>query len=1548
MALSDPNRSDLRNGSGSPPQQTSDQASVPPTQPHFIPDVAESPRTSEKSSGNGRPQNQPNGGPVQPTWPVQPPTAPRSMRSKITPPPPRRADTYRPPERRFQHDLYRPSSHRYGDEAFYESRASASDCYRPPAPRYTDDFREGQRVSTGREARRESGQEWTDDMRLESGPPRQNGCDSESGKGNGPRAEKNKTVPANGSGIPDDGGRENQRQDGSLLRLASCGDPGTGDWTQNAANASSHTAPRLPNSPPLPVISAAADHGVLDTIEKQSVVEPPDDTPFLKAHRDMINFCASRLSNEETASTSSTTTSRSRNFCRACGVSGNHVTPLVPCSRCRKGYHDRCGNPKPQQSPNLDDFVCGQCLRKQERERAERDHSRRNSLDRYSPMDTPNPPKEPSNQDHSDGNNKGTITEDTHSLRPQSSNLTMDHQPEASNRMVPEEMAAQGTLYKHITCPFWKHDGCYLFEGHCLYAHKETGRDAPYGNQPAKDFTCSRWRNGTCLRNPNDCLYAHKDTGLYLGPDCHPSRKHITCYYWKFHAQCNKRDEDCPFAHHPTGTVAFQPLKESISIPGNNSLREYICPRWQASYKCQFHKHGCPYMHSFGGKSCFSLNNLSEARQARESQSGTFSTHSLSAGSIPNQSAIPPWVQSTQHTPILVAQARTAVNEDLHAAVNKPEQSILPTAKSATNSPFWSGVPASSLPTGPEEQPPKPIKHMARRSAISFDPRKNRKQPRAENPASTHSTQDECPPSLHTESQSSSSGVASDTNASNGETSETTAVTGARKHCDVCHKAILGSSSRCVKCSTPEEKRAAADSGCSASAADANVIDDDLFFIASQSKKQTQDSQDQTSSATLQQYLVANTLKRTAPEDRLFVPKKRPKVAQLSLDQAAHSLRQPIQKESVTINREANQVQKKASLEELTRLARLEIKTTRERFSTSASKTTQAVLQDSRVKHSNVQASGFQDPDSPHQREGRLAISTESLPGRDRSVSNSLSAFSGLALSGLLSTSNGPSTSRGISNSNGLLQPAYEVEAETPVILYPADTESSSVGDKNGATPTEQVSHRLVAESDFTEEEETLFRDAYARNPKSWTKIAECLPGRTQHDCIRHYHSTRLRANYEWVAGGHPLQDKQWTFIDESTAKNRTPVSKKFVRENGDKHPEKEPAPLSNNVVQAGSLVPVDSVRSPHSKISPMPPELCISMASHREEDVLLDTIFDRADDVMFDNDSDREGDLMLEKSSNIPVEEVQEDVPNPTRLSPFGQATMTPGPSRFAVETEDDNDVRLAQRRRIESTKQGRRQVTLLSPPVQRTEGHTKSPKQPRKSGQMDLPNSEAPNSLTTIEMEQPVWSKDDEQRAMAKLRARGVRFESDSESEEDVDDDLNWFAPQRPIDPLWQPPQKSSNLFDIDPKLDLRDSDNLVAALQLLQPRQKNAPSKKQMVGNLLKYQCRDHRRKFGNPHQEVERHIEGVEVTVVVQCQTRPATPDPFAVDRFEKKKVTTTFQEFIGVPEEPIIDLGRNKDELVFREGKTDRVKNPRRPSRPRRVTDDEKFPFLYSK
>ncbi|KAK5354290.1 hypothetical protein LTR11_011912, partial [Exophiala xenobiotica] len=131
--------------------------------------------------------------------------------------------------------------------------------------------------------------------------------------------------------------------------------------------------------------------------------------------------------------------------------------------------------------------------------------------------------------------------------------------------------------------------------------------------------------------------------------------------------------------------------------------------------------------------------------------------------------------------------------------------------------------------------------------------------------------------------------------------------------------------------------------------------------------------------------------------------------------------------------------------------------------------------------------------------------------------------------------------------------------------------------------------------------------------------------------------------------------------------------------------------------------------------------------------------------------------------------------------------------------------------------------------------------------------------------------------------LQARGVVFESDSE--EDMSDDSAPEVPSRRIDALWQPKQS----------MDLRELERWSAQTYERRSHESSQPqpSKKQMLGNLLRYQCRDRRRKLGNPHQEISRHVSDVQVRAWVQ---RNVQEEQLEVPEVVEEERMMTFRQF----------------------------------------------------
>lgn len=202
-------------------------------------------------------------------------------------------------------------------------------------------------------------------------------------------------------------------------------------------------------------------------------------------------------------------------------------------------------------------------------------------------------------------------------------------------------------------------------------------------------------------------------------------------------------------------------------------------------------------------------------------------------------------------------------------------------------------------------------------------------------------------------------------------------------------------------------------------------------------------------------------------------------------------------------------------------------------------------------------------------------------------------------------------------------------------------------------------------------------------------------------------------------------------------------------------------------------------------------------------------------------------------------------------------------------------------------------------------------------------------------------VWTENDERKAIAHLKKRGVMFEPDSDSDSDSDvkignEEESSLTTRRFGDPLqWS--QRSRDLFQIAPEL--RPGHEKDVATDPLMRGLPRRMSRKEMWKNLSKDRCRERRLRTGNPHQEVNRNLPDrmVRTTIQQEVQSRHASLGPLQIPEMESKIVEITFREFIGMPEKPIVCKmgGKLSQDLAFRDGSKQKV----------RITDEDKFPFI---
>jgi hypothetical protein len=168
----------------------------------------------------------------------------------------------------------------------------------------------------------------------------------------------------------------------------------------------------------------------------------------------------------------------------------------------------------------------------------------------------------------------------------------------------------------------------------------------------------------------------------------------------------------------------------------------------------------------------------------------------------------------------------------------------------------------------------------------------------------------------------------------------------------------------------------------------------------------------------------------------------------------------------------------------------------------------------------------------------------------------------------------------------------------------------------------------------------------------------------------------------------------------------------------------------------------------------------------------------------------------------------------------------------------------------------------------------------------------------------------------AKAKLLAKGVVFESDSDSDlgDEPENLPSDFTPSLRSEPLgiWAK-DKSRDLFEVAPILrpqthslsngepTPKDSKSKSAAEDL-----RAGVPKKTLWKNLLKIQCAERRSKFGDPHRIVERNLPTRHVQTTIQQPVRiEQDAHIFDVAPLERKEVSMSFEKFLSMPENPVI-------------------------------------------
>ena len=320
---------------------------------------------------------------------IQPPTAPRSMRQNISPPPLKRSETYR----------YDRDARRFSDEFSRDTwTSSRMGRYPPSSPR-----RRG--ASRDRDSlwRRSPPRIVRHDYEHTKEPPRVRRTSVPRGYKKEEKGGREKACPIKDGGkakaaifSTDAATRElktsplpavevmDGRVGTSAVKSPRKGpslegtgrvneDLEEGEWSQDGTEKDTQfrlatSAVVTPSVAPYPdkedgrnltaqENQSASGYGASAVCEREKCVKsietdtqiapPPNSGTFLKPSPLVIGSTLQ----DDVASTPSTDTasSRSKTICRACRKPGSTLTRLVLCKLCQKGYHDYCGNPKPQQ-----------------------------------------------------------------------------------------------------------------------------------------------------------------------------------------------------------------------------------------------------------------------------------------------------------------------------------------------------------------------------------------------------------------------------------------------------------------------------------------------------------------------------------------------------------------------------------------------------------------------------------------------------------------------------------------------------------------------------------------------------------------------------------------------------------------------------------------------------------------------------------------------------------------------------------------------------------------------------------------------------------------------------------------------------------------------------------------------------------------------------------------------------------------------------------------------------------------------------------------------
>lgn len=1207
--------------------------------------------------------------------------------------------------------------------------------------------------------------------------------------------------------------------------------------------------------------------------------------------------------------------------------------------------------------------------------------------------------------------------------------------PSPPHTNKPDQLAAQlessqGALYKAITCPFWSHGRCNLYEDHCLFAHVDTGQYAPTtnGRKQAKSFTCPAWRAGRCNKPSSDCLYSHQDTGLYVTFSHNVVRKHITCYYWKTAGQCRHYEEDCPYAHRNTGILAWKPVKDSS--PGPNSLKSYICPRWETKKPCRWHPIDCPYSHSSTAKSCFLPTSDLRSNAQRLDMLSTLDAMLPLGLTSPSATVL-----KTVSVPSLDEPAEPA-NIDKVDRTTKNSSVIFAQSPSSAQH-------AEASKRGPTLNDPPAIRHhphggqqTAKRgglTSLTSDRRANfirsalqRSLPQYQSTLSTLGTIADKPITPRTaESHISTIKEQEETPSHLGDdTSARSAADNGVKKCDKCGKMILGSVSRCVACTTTAIKLQKHGSGAPESVSDSS--DFEVTGSAAPGAVNVHEiSEKELGLEDSSQSFVAKVLKRKARDDNLFIPHKKRKpsytaalLAQSQLRAAASSTLESMQNDPLLHQSDNSSATPTTPMSETMAASAhrglSELHNNHDISNEIGGVDTEPIQSIDQSYHAEIGHGKLVDNNT----EDQAASSTNPA-----AVSVSLESSTRVEQNNATKKAKVPQIVSVRCNSckkthkkclhkvggareeldpqkcvtflhenpdrplNGKINEAYWLQIKQAAYLSGQTNDTS-----NDLKHREATIRATIAVSETDSDDQPL--GSIAQPPAERERVDEVVPVPTFNNYqliltpgereIFQDLLAFVNVFVDWPPSTSERVDMGDLLQVLRSLRSRVPPGKRgefkallaFVDALIDR-----PPPTSEYDTRGSRMQTRKSDRTrPQPQTQP-----AVTMDEHPKQS---------------EEDSDDDLPLILTRPRNL----LQRILPPPsssTSSSPEGSSSpkgssfleassSVEGSSSLADSSSlEDANIGISGTEALQTLRdQSTKLVRILSPPVSSSvsplishenyiheSNDTRALKRPRDqseegSGLLPLPsnsgsttstrgNARSENSSLNVvpgrinepqrpqthtEKTQSWWPDEDEERALDALRARGVVIETDSEEDGDPSDDeaLPRTAPPLITDPLHHV-RSSQNPFDVDRSLDMRNLENRYQALNKPPPWKRNRPTKKQLMGKLLLYQTRENKLKYGNPHIRVLRKSGEIPVVAIVEKDDTFDTPGHESDEQY----VPMTFRDFMGMPKQPVIARGKNKEEVVFVDKPSGRDGSSAGVARTRRHRDDETFPFVYS-